>query len=81
MEAKSCRVRSHAIEAIARGAPPLDAIKISALRNSVPHTRPDVDLAALDGLRAVACLAVICFHALLYWGALLPLDVGTKARQ
>ncbi|KAL4517234.1 hypothetical protein Ndes2437B_g06839 [Nannochloris sp. 'desiccata'] len=34
------------------------------------------DFAALDGLRVVACLSVICFHSLLYWGTLLEIDEG-----
>jgi len=36
------------------------------------------DFAALDGLRAIACLSVICFHSLLYWGTLLDIDEGEK---
>ena len=36
------------------------------------------DFAALDGLRVVACLSVICFHSLLYWGTLLDINEGEK---
>ena len=54
-----------------------------------PHTKPietDVmgriapsfDLGALDGLRALASLGVVAFHALLYWGTLLSLNKGYK---
>lgn len=44
---------------------------------STKQTRPkfqsetDVDLGSLDGLRAIACLAVVCFHCTLFWGLLL----------
>jgi hypothetical protein len=38
------------------------------------------DFAALDGLRVLACLSVICFHSLLYWGTLLDIDEGEKVR-
>ncbi len=38
------------------------------------------DFAALDGLRVVACLSVICFHSLLYWGTLLDINDGEKVR-
>lgn len=36
------------------------------------------DLGAIDGLRTLACLTVMAFHAFLYWGALMPLDKGFK---
>jgi len=36
------------------------------------------DVSALDGLRAIASFTVIAFHALLYWGTLLPLNMGYK---
>jgi hypothetical protein len=36
------------------------------------------DFAALDGLRVVACLSVICFHSFLYWGTLLDINEGEQ---
>jgi hypothetical protein len=39
------------------------------------------DFAALDGLRVVACLSVICFHSLLYWGTLLDINEGEKVSR
>lgn len=38
------------------------------------------DFVAVNGLRVVACLAVICFHSLLYWGTLLDMDKGRMVR-
>lgn len=42
---------------------------------------PKLDLAALDGLRAVACAAVMSYHSFMYWGSLLDLDVAHKVRR
>lgn len=34
------------------------------------------DTRAFDGLRALCCAAVISFHTFIYWGRLLPQEVG-----
>lgn len=48
---------------------------------ALPEAAPvKLDLAALDGLRAVACAAVMCYHSFMYWGSLLDLDVTHKVR-
>ena len=77
---KHGRVSSHRIDVMARATPTLSAAKTSVIQVAAIK-KLDLDLAALDGLRAVACLAVICFHCLLYWGALLDLDVGKKVSE
>jgi hypothetical protein len=69
---------SHPINVTARGGPPAGAVEAPVVAAQPPIYNTDVDFAALDGLRAVACVAVICFHCLLYWGALLDLDTGRK---
>lgn len=46
--------------------------KINSRKNPKSNFTSDanVDLTALDGLRAISCFTVVCFHCLLYWAML-----------
>lgn len=71
------KLKSHpiAIEAQAKSVPP----PFNVIKTDVKgHLASSYDLGALEGLRAVAALAIICFHCFLYWGTLLPLPKGHK---
>lgn len=74
------RVQSHRIEAMARGTPPLEAVKLTA-KDAVGVVGGHVDLPALDGLRAAACLTCMAYHCLMLWGALQDLDTGYKVNR
>ena len=56
---------------------PKQIIKANTIQKAAEIPLP-YDFAAVNGLRVIACLAVICFHSLLYWGALLEVDEGRK---
>jgi hypothetical protein len=43
-----------------------------------PRLEDEYDLRTFDGIRVLGCFAILCFHAFLYWGALLPTDTGYK---